>query len=61
MCCPTIVGVCVWGGGLVHWNQEPISGSAVNSRGEGHSDEDSAQGVAFSVHGDGGTNLQVTE
>lgn len=49
----------MWGGGV--WNQELISGSAANSRGEGHSDEDSAQGVVFSVHSDGGANLEVSE
>lgn len=35
--------------------------SLAHSRGEGHSDEDPAQGVVFSVHGDGRTNLQITE
>ena len=38
-----------------------ISGSLAHSRGEGHSDEDPAQGVIFSVHSDGRTNLQITK
>lgn len=42
-------------------SQGLISGCVANSRREGHSNEDSAQGVVFSFHSDGRTNLQITE
>lgn len=45
----------------LYGTQGLICGSVANSRGEGHSDEDSAQGVASSIHSNGRTNLQITE